>query len=237
MPHSEYNPISELFGGRNKVILAERRGRQYALKFVQLDNLSPAAEAIAKDELKLLHHLKHKHIVRLRECEIMMQEHSRCLLMVTDYAEGGSLGAIVHSMADDNARVSAAFLGKVATWIKQIADALAYCHERNIIHRDLKLDNVLISGKGHALVADFGFARELSPSGHAVRARHARPPDLCARRACYARARRVPSLMAWPLPLLRLPRPLAMSLRKVDRPRHPSQHGARVVGRARELRH
>lgn len=48
-----------------------------------------------------------------------------------------------------------------------MVSALQYCHENRVIHRDLKLENVLVSSHGHALLADFGFARELSPSGYA----------------------------------------------------------------------
>ena len=48
----------------------------------------------------------------------------------------------------------------------EIADALAYAHERGVIHRDIKPENILLQG-GHSLVADFGIALAVQAAGAA----------------------------------------------------------------------
>lgn len=47
---------------------------------------------------------------------------------------------------------------RAATYIRQIADALKYCHAKKVIHRDIKPENLLIGSKGEIKVADFGWS-------------------------------------------------------------------------------
>lgn len=42
---------------------------------------------------------------------------------------------------------------------KQIIEAIGYIHTRNIVHRDIKLDNILLDGKGNVKIGDFGVSR------------------------------------------------------------------------------
>ena len=56
--------------------------------------------------------------------------------------------------------------GEVRQVLREVADALAYAHTRNVVHRDIKPDNILIdSDTGRAMVTDFGIARALTDQG------------------------------------------------------------------------
>ena len=53
------------------------------------------------------------------------------------------------------------------TIAREIADALAHAHEREVIHRDVKPGNILLAG-GHALLTDFGVAQAMAQAGEAL---------------------------------------------------------------------
>ena len=59
-------------------------------------------------------------------------------------------------------------LGDTVTILRELADALAYAHAQNVVHRDIKPDNVLLAGR-HAFLADFGIARALKPVHRSTR--------------------------------------------------------------------
>ncbi len=90
------------------------------------------------------------------------------IVTVHDYGEEGELAYLVMQLAEggtlrDRARTFCT-LGDVVEGIAPVAEALAYAHDRGVIHRDLKPINVLIDAQGRPLLADFGLARLLQES-------------------------------------------------------------------------
>eukprot|EP00826_Nyctotherus_ovalis_P064810 TRINITY_DN9514_c0_g2_i2.p1 TRINITY_DN9514_c0_g2~~TRINITY_DN9514_c0_g2_i2.p1 ORF type:complete len:239 (+),score=59.27 TRINITY_DN9514_c0_g2_i2:1533-2249(+) len=73
--------------------------------------------------------------------------------MVMDYCPGGDLSQVLHresKLSEDRARI----------YLAEILLALEELHRREVIYRDLKPDNVVLDGEGHALLIDFGLSKQ-----------------------------------------------------------------------------
>ena len=86
------------------------------------------------------------------------------LFLVTPYIEGGSLEQRLFNLPMQRTTKDVAPLFDV---VLQIAEALAYSHSQNTLHRDVKPGNILIN-RHHAYLMDFGLAREINTIGNTV---------------------------------------------------------------------
>jgi TolB-like protein len=108
----------------------------------------------------------------LREIEILAQlQHPRILPLYDSGEAGGLLYYVMplvegESLRERLLRERQLPLDDALRIAREVASALAYAHARGIVHRDIKPDNVLLSG-GEAVVADFGIARALDAAGGA----------------------------------------------------------------------
>lgn len=99
-------------------------------------------------EVAILNKIRHSNIIRLFECF----ESPKHFLMVTEYAGGGDLLQYVKKnkkLTEEHAK----------TIFKQIIYGLGHCHCRSVLHRDVKLDNVLLDGEEGVKICDFGVSR------------------------------------------------------------------------------
>lgn len=98
-------------------------------------------------EAEALARLNHPNIIRL----LNFHGADRNCYIVMEYAEGETL--------EDKLRHGLVAPGAAIPWFVKVLDALAYAHEHNILHRDLKPPNIMITVEGHPKLLDFGTAK------------------------------------------------------------------------------
>ena len=147
----KYRIVSELGrGGMGIVLLAEddSLGRRVALKVLSLPVL--AGDDLGRwlrEEAKAVAALNHPNIVHLHAFDVL----DGLPIIEMEYIEGGSLS---QRLVSDVVTVQ-----DVVRYTLGVASALAYCHGRQMIHRDVKPSNILIDSFGVARLADFGIAQ------------------------------------------------------------------------------
>lgn len=119
-----------------------------ALKKIRMEGERDGFPITAVREIRLLQHLRHKHVVALQE---VMVEKNECF-MVFEYLSHDLTGLINHPTF----KLTSAHKKDLA---KQMFDGLDYLHRRGVLHRDIKAANILISNTGQLKYADFGLAR------------------------------------------------------------------------------
>ncbi|HSR40649.1 MAG TPA: serine/threonine-protein kinase, partial [Longimicrobiales bacterium] len=142
-------------GGMAVVFLAEdlKHHRAVALKVLSPD----LAETLGSDrffrEIEIAAGLDHPHVLPLYDSG----EAEGLLYFVMPYVEEGSL----RDRLDREKQLPVEDALRIAC---EVADALSYAHKHDVVHRDIKPDNIMLVG-GHARVADFGIARAISAAG------------------------------------------------------------------------
>jgi NIMA (never in mitosis gene a)-related kinase len=162
-------------GGSGRAILARRKSdnHQVVVKEVRLTRLSSKDREAAMREVSVLSSLKHPYIVEYFES---FQDRG-CLYIVMGYAEGGDLASRIR------AQTSPFVEAEVLHDFIELALALRYVHSRKILHRDLKGQNVFLTGDGTVKLGDFGIARVLETTFQSCRTKlgtpYYLPPEIC----------------------------------------------------------
>ena len=118
----------------------ERKDELVAVKAIPMENLKKDNGTInLQRELKILHKLKHENIVKIKD----FQTTKRNNYVVIEYCNGGSLGDYKkYYEKTHKTTLNEFFIQKI---MRQITDGLEYMHSQDIVHRDIKLDNILLN--------------------------------------------------------------------------------------------
>ncbi|XP_058127174.1 MAP/microtubule affinity-regulating kinase 4-like [Anopheles ziemanni] len=141
-------------GGFGIVHLASHivTGQKVAVKVLKKDVLDPESLPKLYSEAQIMQKLKHPHIVQLFE----MIERTTRICLIMEYAPLGNL----HYYILEHGKMQELQARSV---FRQLVSAVQYCHQRGVIHRDLKLENVLLDSQMNSKLTDFGLAEEFTP--------------------------------------------------------------------------
>ncbi|KAF4776449.1 hypothetical protein HER10_EVM0006303 [Colletotrichum scovillei] len=141
-------------GAFGKVRIVERKDTNlsFALKYIRKDEVvrSESVRNIIR-ERRMLEHVNHPFICNLR----YSFQDIEYMYLVVDLMSGGDLRFHISrkTFTEDAVRF----------WIAELGCALRYIHSQNIIHRDVKPDNVLLDADGHVHLTDFNVASDIIP--------------------------------------------------------------------------
>lgn len=141
-------------GNFAKVKLAKHvpTSKEVAIKIIDKTQLNASSLQKLYREVRIMKLLDHPNIVKL----FQVIETEKTLYLVMEYASGGEVFdyLVLHGrMKEKEARAK----------FRQIVSAVQYCHQKRIIHRDLKAENLLLDSEMNIKIADFGFSNQFTP--------------------------------------------------------------------------
>jgi serine/threonine-protein kinase len=145
-------------GGMATVFAADdvRHGRKVAIKVLRPEVVASRGSERFLAEIRLTAKLQHPHILGLIDSGAFSDDSGTRPYYVMPLIAGETLRTRL-------AREGPLRIAEAVSLLSEIADALVCAHSADIVHRDIKPDNILLS-QGHALVADFGVAKALHHS-------------------------------------------------------------------------
>jgi cyclin-dependent kinase 12/13 len=159
---SEFEELEQIGEGTYGQVLKGRdkiTDEIVALKKVRMDQEKEGFPVTAIRELKLLRSLRHENVVLLKDIvtgqnaktsNAMRNRHE--IYMVFEYVDNDLTGLLeTPSVVFTEAHIK--------SYVKQLLQGLWYCHERQVLHRDIKGSNLLVDSHGTLKIADFGLAR------------------------------------------------------------------------------
>ncbi|XP_022913532.1 serine/threonine-protein kinase Pak isoform X2 [Onthophagus taurus] len=151
-PNRKYTKMEKIGQGASGTVytaIETSTGTEVAIKQMNLSQ-QPKKELII-NEILVMRENKHGNVVNYLDSYLVSEE----LWVVMEYLPGGSLTDVVTETCMDE--------GQIAAVCREVLQALDFLHSNQVIHRDIKSDNILLGLDGSVKLTDFGFCAQISP--------------------------------------------------------------------------
>ena len=129
----------------------KKENRFYAIKKLNFNEINEKERIAIQDEVNLLKQLKHPNIVTYKDSFF---DTENCLNIVMVFCELGDMYTKIHKQKGEYFPEE-----QILLWLAQLCLALSYVHDKQILHRDIKTQNIFIQNEHTIRIGDFGIAK------------------------------------------------------------------------------
>lgn len=162
--------------GQVELVKNKVTDQEYALKTIPLAHLSQSERKLAESEVQFLKVLIGPTLIKSYASYVEKDK----IYIIMEYAEGGNLSEKIHQHKKNKEKFDA---DTILKWISQIILGVMLMHSKNILHRDLKSQNLFLTKANTIKIGDFGISKELSTMNDLAQTScgtpYFMPPEVC----------------------------------------------------------